>query len=173
MLLTYHADVNAKDQDGATPLHWAVKNGHKDVVELLLASNADVNAKESKVAKTPLHFAAEEGHSDIAKMLLAWKADVNAEERKYGQTAMQLAATEGHSDVAELLRWHHAKLSAPLPPENQKPLTTSSPNPDRVEDIRKVNKWWRQRAIIFIVPTLIVLGGLALLVVKLMIKKYS
>jgi len=73
--------------------------------------------------------------------------------------------------VAELLRWHHAKLSAPLPAENQKPLTASSPNPDRVEDIRKENKWWRQRAIIFIVSTLIVLGGLALLVVKLMIEK--
>jgi ankyrin repeat protein len=87
-----------------------------------------------------LHFAAFKGDNDVTKLLLAWKADVNAEESKYGQTAMQLAATEGHRDVAELLRWHHAKLSASLPVENQKPLTASSPNSDRVEDIRKEMK---------------------------------
>jgi ankyrin repeat protein len=44
--LKNHRDlVSSKDETGGTPLYLAVANNHKDVVELLLASNADVNAK--------------------------------------------------------------------------------------------------------------------------------
>ena len=39
------ADVNAKDEDGYTPLNFAAQQGHKEVVELLIAKGADVNAK--------------------------------------------------------------------------------------------------------------------------------
>jgi hypothetical protein len=46
--------VSSKDEDGWTPLHGAVINGHKDVVELLLlASKTEVNAKNNK-DETPL-----------------------------------------------------------------------------------------------------------------------
>jgi len=37
LLLAYKADVNAKSPEGWTPLHFAAANGHKDVVEVLLA----------------------------------------------------------------------------------------------------------------------------------------
>ena len=35
-LISEGASVNATDQNGNTPLHWAAKNGHKEVVESLL-----------------------------------------------------------------------------------------------------------------------------------------
>ena len=35
LLLSKGADVNNKDKNGVTPLHWAAKLGHKEVVELL------------------------------------------------------------------------------------------------------------------------------------------
>jgi len=38
-------DVNAKHDNGATPLHGAVTFGHNEIVELLIAEGADVNAK--------------------------------------------------------------------------------------------------------------------------------
>jgi ankyrin repeat protein len=39
------ASLDIKDYPGHTPLMWAVKDGRRDVVELLLAKGADAAAK--------------------------------------------------------------------------------------------------------------------------------
>jgi hypothetical protein len=51
--------VSSKGDVGETPLHVAAKYCGKDMVELLLANKADVNAK-SEFDWTPLHAANEE-----------------------------------------------------------------------------------------------------------------
>ena len=43
---------------GETPLHWAAENGQKEIVELLIAEGADVNAKDGS-GDTPLDEAIE------------------------------------------------------------------------------------------------------------------
>ncbi len=63
----------------ATPLHYAVHEGHKEVVELLIANGAVVNAKDHE-EWTPLHFAAIKGLEEIAELLIANGADVNAKD---------------------------------------------------------------------------------------------
>jgi ankyrin repeat protein len=50
------ADVNAKSDEGGTPLHEAAIKGHKEIVELLIAEGADVNAKVDR-GNTPLDWA--------------------------------------------------------------------------------------------------------------------
>ena len=60
--------VFSKDNNGQTPLHWAVYRGHKNVVELLLARKAEVNAKNNN-GQTPLWVAAHEGYKDVAELL--------------------------------------------------------------------------------------------------------
>lgn len=62
----------------AAALHAASQNGHAEIVRLLLAAGADVNAKGDDEV-TALHAASQNGHVEIVKLLLAAGADVDAE----------------------------------------------------------------------------------------------
>jgi cytohesin len=104
------ADVNAKDDNGWTPLHYAAGNGHKEVAELLIAKDADVNAK-TDIGRTPLHAAAYSGHKEIAELLIANGADVNAK-RAGGVTPLYAATLGAHKEVVELLIAKGADVNA-------------------------------------------------------------
>jgi len=117
-------DVNTKVH-GCTPLHCAVRCGHKEVAQLLIAKGADVNAKDTR-GRTPIDLAINQGRKEIAKLLLSKSddvslhiaayigdlqrvekfiadgADVDANDRK-GQTALHYAAKAGQIAVAKLL----------------------------------------------------------------------
>jgi ankyrin repeat protein len=100
--------VFSKDEDGFTPLHLAAANGYKDIAELLLASKADIEAKD-KSRSTPLHQAVASGaeHSDLVEVLIAHKADVNAADTN-GLTPLHYATLADNGKVAELLLIHGA-----------------------------------------------------------------
>src|SRR5580704_10707876 len=56
-LLNQHADVNAVDSEGATPLAWAVRNDDVETARLLLTAGAKANMA-SRNGVTPLSLAA-------------------------------------------------------------------------------------------------------------------
>jgi ankyrin repeat protein len=62
------ANVDAKDEEGWTPLHFAAWFGHKEIVELLIAEGADVNVKDHK-GRTPLNEAIETNQTKTADLL--------------------------------------------------------------------------------------------------------
>ncbi|RYR48138.1 hypothetical protein Ahy_A07g034128 isoform B [Arachis hypogaea] len=66
----------AADSEGRTPLHWAVDRGHRNVTELLLERNADVNCKDNE-GQTPLHYAVMCDREAIAEYLVKHNADTN------------------------------------------------------------------------------------------------
>ena len=99
-LLANGAEVNAKDNNGASALILASRNGHRDVVQALLANGAEVNAKDNDGA-TALILASRNGHRDVVQALLANGADVNAKDNN-GATALILASRNGHHDVVAL-----------------------------------------------------------------------
>ena len=119
-------DINARDENGSTPLHWAALEGHKDIVELLINRGAQVNAKDN-TANTPLDLAIRYEKLAIAELLRAQGAntgtihvvarngylagvqayldagvDINARDEN-GSTPLHWAALEGHKDIVELL----------------------------------------------------------------------
>jgi ankyrin repeat protein len=110
-LLEHKANIDAKDKDGVTVLHWAAKNGHKAVVKLLLEHKADVNVKETSCGLTALHWAAKNGHKAVVKLLLEHKADVNVKETGCGLTALHWAAKNGHEAVVKLLAGAKADIN--------------------------------------------------------------
>ena len=95
-------DVDAKDEEGWTPLHLAAYSDGKDIVGLLIAAGADVDARDEE-GWPPLHLAAYSGGKDIVELLIAVGADVNAK-NKHGETPLDYA----NGVVATLLR-HGAK----------------------------------------------------------------
>jgi ankyrin repeat protein len=69
--LTLHivegGNLNKKTYTDWTPLHWAAYRDHKEIVELLIAEGADVNAKDA--GTTPLDVAEEFNLSELASIL--------------------------------------------------------------------------------------------------------
>ena len=57
--LTAGTDVNAKDESGWTPLHWAASKVHNKTAKLLIKEGADVNAV-NKDGLSPLDYAENE-----------------------------------------------------------------------------------------------------------------
>ena len=107
------ADVNAKDDNGLTPLHWAAGIGHKEVSEYLITMGADVNAAETVSGMTPLHFAAALDQKEIVELLLASGADVNAKDVN-GGTPLHIAAFRDQKETAKLLIAKGADVNAKM-----------------------------------------------------------
>ena len=112
-----------KADNQRTALHKAAKSGEElYIVEILLESGADVNAKTAD-GTTALHLAAQYGNENAARVLLEHGANVHARMvppkdnlmgRKFvgGRTPLHWAAVEGHDAVVELLLDHHADPGA-------------------------------------------------------------
>ncbi|MDF1797070.1 MAG: ankyrin repeat domain-containing protein [Coxiellaceae bacterium] len=83
------------------PLQAAVKNGHVEIVRILLYEGADVNFAYLG-GTTLLYIAAQRGHIDVVNVLLAKGADVNLRYRD-GSTPLYIAAQRGHIDVVNVL----------------------------------------------------------------------
>ena len=110
------ADVNIKDDNwGATPLHFAARNGHKDVAELLVVKGAAMSIKDGD-GRTPLHMVADIGHNGIAELLIAKGADVNAKDKK---DYTPLDGAKNKPETAGLLRKHGGKTGAELKTEGK------------------------------------------------------
>ena len=72
-LLDHRAPLDARSNDGQTPLHWAVIGGHLDTMQLLLSRGASLNEKNA-YGGTPLgqaHWCREHGpkHINYAKVI--------------------------------------------------------------------------------------------------------
>jgi ankyrin repeat protein len=102
--------VSCKGKDDETPLHLAAENGHKDVVELLLANNADVNAR-SNGDWTPLQNAVVRGNKDVAELLLANGADLKAK-KVFGMTLLHMLVMRNNKDMVTFVLAKGADINA-------------------------------------------------------------
>ena len=111
LLLNHNPNlVFSKNSEGFTALHYAASYGYMEIADLLLAKNADLNAKTGK-GDTALHYAASHGYKDIVELLLSNKANVDVR-NGIGCTPLYDAATNGQIEEVRILLAAKADVNA-------------------------------------------------------------
>lgn len=109
-LITQGADVNAEDNNGDTPISYAVFRGQKNVIDILLEDHKmrkeidlfHVNA----YGYTVLHIASRGGHSDILKSLLSHSKILSEEINRVsdaGDTPLAIACANQQTECVKIL----------------------------------------------------------------------
>ncbi|KAI1702797.1 ankyrin repeats (3 copies) domain-containing protein [Ditylenchus destructor] len=112
ILTSNGADVNARDENGETPLQMAVRRNRDVAVKALIELGADLEKVDTK-NRTPLNYALKKGHSKVAKLL---SAAINTKKsEKPGANAHKDATAVGAHDKVS-----HAKAAPVQPPAGSK-----------------------------------------------------
>ncbi len=100
-LIRKNADVNARQVDGSTALHWAVYRDDLEAADLLIAAGANVRVV-TREEVTPLAMACLHGSVRMVERLL--KAGADPKERgPNGETMLMFAARNGQVDLIKRL----------------------------------------------------------------------
>ena len=101
-LVVYDGIVNCQDEDGFTALIVAAKQGHVEIVKLLLNFECNVDIQEKLLGYTALIYASEYGHEEIFDLLLDHDCNVNIQSNRTegGNTAFISACRSGHYKLA-------------------------------------------------------------------------
>lgn len=110
-LIQQKADVNARQADGATALHWAVRANDLELADMLLRAGARVDAANAEGA-TPMLLAALNGSSPMIERLLQAGADPNAPLSDTGDTALMMTSRTGNAAAVKVLLDHGANVNA-------------------------------------------------------------
>jgi ankyrin repeat protein len=146
-LIGEHADVNGRDETGATPLIWAAQRRSLDLTARLLKAHADPNVL-SVNGLGALQVAIANHAGEIALLLIDAGAKVNVA-RAGGETPLMSAARTGQIEVMQRLIARGADVNAHESKFNQTALMWSAGHPAQVKlliehraDIRARSKIW-------------------------------
>lgn len=96
LINAFGVDVNARDDQGVTPLHLASWAGDTAIMRAMLQTiGVDTNARTT-TGRTPLHYAAFRRNDDVVSMLIRTPGiDINARMYECGHTPLHIAARMG------------------------------------------------------------------------------
>lgn len=100
-------DVDLKSESGETPLILATRNGHTEVVRLLLTHSAEINI-QSQQGNFPLYLAAEAGDLNLIQLLLEHGAEINFTSETKGRS-INGAANKEQLPIVNFLIEHGAE----------------------------------------------------------------
>jgi ankyrin repeat protein len=104
-LIEKQANIEAEDNSGWTPIHFASQNGKLDIIHELNKNNANINKPTKDFGKTALHLAIENKHFTTIKYLLTHDADVSLTTNQK-KNCLHFAAESGCVEVMQELLTH-------------------------------------------------------------------
>ena len=93
------SDKNPEDNEGFTPLGYAIENRNFEICELIIES---FGYACDKIQPNPLLLAANYGDFNIFQLIFENVSDKNPSDQ-FGRTALHIAAERGHQDICELI----------------------------------------------------------------------
>ncbi|MDQ6707619.1 MAG: ankyrin repeat domain-containing protein, partial [Acidobacteriota bacterium] len=161
-LIGNKVDVNAQEDDGATPLAWAVVRCNLELAKLLLEAGANPNlANEQGIG--PLNIAITNGSPGMVELLLGKGADANIA-RESGETPLMTAARLGQIEIMKMLLDYHADVNVREKRFGQTALMWAAGHPAAVQflvqhgaDVHASSKVWDITAAIY-TPTTSTIG---------------
>ncbi|KAF2635293.1 hypothetical protein P280DRAFT_435040 [Massarina eburnea CBS 473.64] len=118
-------DIREANFGNSTPLIRAAKNGHAEVVKMLLQSGrAAIETKDSH-DRTALSWACQKGHTSVIETLLQFKANIETTDNgksPEGYTPLWYAVLSNHPQVVQQLLEAGAALHRKHPLTNYTPL---------------------------------------------------
>ncbi|XP_067668165.1 putative ankyrin repeat protein RF_0381 [Haliotis asinina] len=95
-------DIDKPGKDGMTPVMWAARRGHKEILDLLVKKGADLQLVDV-VRDNILHWACRGGNISMVKHIMSVSAvDINTKGRD-GRTPLMYAALNGQNKIFQLL----------------------------------------------------------------------
>ncbi|KAM7208059.1 ankyrin-3 [Naviculisporaceae sp. PSN 640] len=104
-------DVNARNSNGRTPLHKAIRKRRVQTVDLLIAAGADLNAADA-TGQTPLIAAVTRGSDQILEKLLGQKGIDSDLAEKEGCVPLMLLSAAGKDEAVRALIWRKVNVEA-------------------------------------------------------------
>ncbi|XP_044262237.1 ankyrin repeat and death domain-containing protein 1A-like isoform X2 [Tribolium madens] len=102
-ILKEPVDINSRNNYGRAPIHWAASRGNIDIMEMLIAANCDIEARDKK-HYTLLMCAARNNRITIVDFLIDTLEDTRVDAVDIdGQTALFHAAMGGHIEIIKRL----------------------------------------------------------------------
>ncbi|XP_023244281.1 palmitoyltransferase ZDHHC17-like [Centruroides sculpturatus] len=95
-------DVNERDEENVTLLHWAAINNRQEIVKYYISKGAEVDAIGGELKSTPLHWATRQGHLAMVVLLMQHGADPSLRDGE-GCACIHLAAQFGHTAIVAYL----------------------------------------------------------------------
>jgi ankyrin repeat protein len=77
-----------------TPIYYACRNGHTDIVQILLDNNCDI-------PNGAINGACEGGYKDIVEILMKHNVDINQRGGELDETPIYYACRNGHTDIVQ------------------------------------------------------------------------
>ncbi|XP_045190183.2 uncharacterized protein LOC123543606 isoform X1 [Mercenaria mercenaria] len=97
MMVEKGVDINQKNRDGKTLLHFAIEV-NAGMVQQLIEEKVDVNIACNNMF--PVHVAASEGRVEVIQMLAEAGAGINEVTLDSGDTVLHIAIENGHNELA-------------------------------------------------------------------------